>query len=63
MEVKAIRTDANYRHYSDAHTQRLQFVRHCRSLDMSLDEIRAKTEADYVVSPDCHAMKLPGSAQ
>ena len=37
----AARTDANYRHYSDAHTQRLQFVRHCRSLDMSLDEIRA----------------------
>jgi len=37
----AARTDANYRHYSDAHTLRLQFVRHCRSLDMSLDEIRA----------------------
>jgi Cd(II)/Pb(II)-responsive transcriptional regulator len=37
----AARTDANYRHYADAHTQRLQFVRHCRSLDMSLDEIRA----------------------
>lgn len=37
----AARTDANYRHYSEAHTQRLQFVRHCRSLDMSLDEIRA----------------------
>jgi len=26
---------------------------------VSLDEIRAKTEADYVVSPDCRAMKLP----
>ena len=26
---------------------------------VSLDEIRAKTEADYTVSPDCHAMKLP----
>ena len=37
----AARTDANYRHYAEAHTQRLQFVRHCRSLDMSLDEIRA----------------------
>ena len=30
---------------------------------VSLDEIRAKTEADYVVSPACHAMKLPSSAQ
>ena len=37
----AARTEANYRHYAEAHTQRLQFVRHCRSLDMSLDEIRA----------------------
>ena len=37
----AARTDANYRHYAEAHAQRLQFVRHCRSLDMSLDEIRA----------------------
>lgn len=37
----AARTEANYRDYAEAHTQRLQFVRHCRSLDMSLDEIRA----------------------
>ena len=29
---------------------------------VSLDEIRAKTEADYVVSPDCRAMQLPSSA-
>ena len=37
----AARTDANYRAYTPAHTQRLQFVRHCRSLDMSLEEVRA----------------------
>jgi Cd(II)/Pb(II)-responsive transcriptional regulator len=37
----AARTGANYRHYAEVHIQRLQFVRHCRSLDMSLDEIRA----------------------
>ena len=30
---------------------------------VSLDEIRAKTEADYVVSPDCREMKLPSSVQ
>jgi len=30
---------------------------------VSLDEIRAKTEADYTVSADCHEMKLPSSAQ
>ena len=34
------RTDANYRIYDDVHAQRLSFIRHCRSLDMALDEIR-----------------------
>lgn len=34
------RSDANYRIYDDSHVQRLQFIRHCRSLDMALDEIR-----------------------
>jgi Cd(II)/Pb(II)-responsive transcriptional regulator len=29
----------NYRHYSQAHVQRLQFILRCRSLDMSLAEI------------------------
>ncbi len=36
-----VRTDANYRVYETHHAQRLQFVRHCRSLDMTLHEIRA----------------------
>ena len=34
------RSDANYRQYGPAHVQRLAFIRRCRSLDMSLDEIR-----------------------
>ena len=34
------RTESNYRTYSPAHTQRLGFIRQCRSLDMALDEIR-----------------------
>lgn len=34
------RSDANYRIYDDSHVQRLQFIRHCRSLDMALDEVR-----------------------
>lgn len=34
------RSQGNYRLYSDAHVERLQFIRHCRSLDMTLDEIR-----------------------
>ena len=37
----AARTSANYRLYSSSHRQRLAFIRHCRSLDMTLDEIAA----------------------
>jgi acetate CoA/acetoacetate CoA-transferase beta subunit len=28
---------------------------------VSIDEIRAKTEAEFLVSPDCHEMKLPAN--
>lgn len=34
------RTGSNYRVYTDVHVDRLLFIRHCRSLDMTLDEIR-----------------------
>lgn len=34
------RSEGNYRLYNDAHVDRLTFIRHCRSLDMALDEIR-----------------------
>ena len=34
------RTQGNFRVYEAAHLERLQFIRHCRSLDMSLDEVR-----------------------
>ena len=34
------RSDGNYRLYGDEHVDRLRFIRHCRSLDMTLDEIR-----------------------
>ena len=34
------RTDGNYRIYGATHTDRLRFIRNCRSLDMTLDEIR-----------------------
>lgn len=35
------RSGGNFRLYDDAHVERLQFIRHCRSLDMTLGEIRA----------------------
>lgn len=34
------RTESNYRTYGPEHLARLQFIRYCRGLDMSLDEIR-----------------------
>lgn len=35
------RTAGNFRIYTPVYAQRLTFIRHCRSLDMTLDEIRA----------------------
>ena len=35
------RTEGNYRIYEGVHEERLAFIRHCRSLDMALEEIRA----------------------
>ena len=44
-----------YRSYNTSHLQRLQFVRHCRALDMALEDVRrllalmAHPEADGVI--------------
>jgi Cd(II)/Pb(II)-responsive transcriptional regulator len=35
------RSEGNYRRYGDQHAERLLFIRHCRSLGMSLDDVRA----------------------
>lgn len=34
------RTESNYRSYEQQHVDRLQFIRYCRGLDMSLEEVR-----------------------
>ena len=36
----AARSGGNFRLYEAPHLERLQFIRYCRSLDMSLDEVR-----------------------
>ena len=38
------RTASNYRQYTQAHLERLAFIRHCRALDMSLTDIRQLIE-------------------
>src|SRR5690625_6070394 len=35
------RTENNYRIYTPLHVERLRFIRNCRSLDMTHDEIRS----------------------
>ena len=35
------RTTANYRSYGHAHVEQLRFIRNCRALDMTQEEIRA----------------------
>lgn len=44
------RTEGNYRLYDEEHVARLSFIRRCRSLDMTLDEIR--TLLRFRDSPD-----------
>lgn len=47
------RTPSGYRTYGPRHLERLNFVRHCRSLDMSLAEIRRLVELSGDRSVSC----------
>lgn len=38
--LEPARSDGNFRLYDDAHLQRLLFIRRCRAMDLTLDEIR-----------------------
>jgi Cd(II)/Pb(II)-responsive transcriptional regulator len=50
------RTEGNYRVYGHAHVERLSFIRNCRSLDMTLDEIRVLLRFKDSSSEDCGAV-------
>lgn len=50
---QAPRSEGNYRIYGPEHVERLGFIRHCRSLDMTLDEIRALLRFKDSPSEDC----------
>jgi len=47
------RTVGNFRIYDETHLSRLEFVRHCRALDMNLDEIRVLLEFRAGSQGDC----------
>jgi Cd(II)/Pb(II)-responsive transcriptional regulator len=50
------RTQNNYRVYGDEQRDRLAFIRHCRSLDMTLDEIRVLLRFKDAPTEDCGAV-------
>ena len=49
----AARAGNNYRQYTRTHAERLAFIRHCRNLDMTLDEIRALLRFKDAPQQDC----------
>lgn len=52
------RTPANYRVYGPEHIERLQFIRHCRSLDITLDEIRILLRLQNAPDETCAKVDL-----
>lgn len=49
----ARRAENNYRQYTSVHAERLAFIRHCRNLDMTLDEIRSLLRLRDAPSETC----------
>lgn len=52
----AMRTESNYRVYDSSHVERLAFIRHCRCLDMTLDEIRVLLHFKDAPDENCGAV-------
>jgi Cd(II)/Pb(II)-responsive transcriptional regulator len=52
------RSEGNYRLYGPSHTERLQFIRHCRSLDMTLGEIRELLSFRDTPEESCNEVNL-----
>ena len=52
------RTLGNYRVYEENHLERLQFVRYCRGLDMSLDEVRVLLRLKDSPNDNCGEVNL-----
>jgi Cd(II)/Pb(II)-responsive transcriptional regulator len=53
---EADRTEANYRSYAARHVERLRFIRNCRALDMTHDEIRALLRLTDTPADGCGAI-------
>ncbi|EAM7373093.1 TPA: Cd(II)/Pb(II)-responsive transcriptional regulator [Citrobacter freundii] len=55
---KPARSDGNFRLYGESHVERLQFIRHCRSLDITLVEIRTLLALRDNPGQDCGEVSL-----
>ena len=49
----AARTPGNYRTYSQEHARRLRFIRRCRNLGFSLDQVRDLVRLSSENAPSC----------
>src|SRR3546814_4795326 len=47
------RSEGNYRLYGEEHIERLKFIRHCRTLDMALGEVRTLLKYRDTPTEDC----------
>ncbi|MDP5211001.1 Cd(II)/Pb(II)-responsive transcriptional regulator [Microbulbifer sp. 2205BS26-8] len=47
------RTEGNFRLYSEAHLEQLRFIRHCRSLNIPLEDIRNLLELKTRPTENC----------
>lgn len=54
--LEPARSEGNYRLYTAIHLERLQFIRHCRALDLTLEEIRNLLR--FRDAPDENCMKV-----
>lgn len=50
-----VRAANSYRSYSDGDIHQLRFIRLCRAMDMSLDEVRTLLNLDLAEKADCAA--------
>jgi Cd(II)/Pb(II)-responsive transcriptional regulator len=50
------RSEGNYRIYADMHVERLSFIRNCRNLDMTLEEIRVLLRLRDAPSENCSSV-------
>ncbi len=52
------RSGGNYRIYEEEHVARLSFIRHCRALDMNLDEVRVLLRFKDAPADNCAEVNI-----